>query len=440
MNASTSNLSKWRDYQRKLQGTTRRKALSTKALLLGSYLVLIGIIYAVSSAVADRAQEGHIPVENQKGGDIRLAKQDLPAVLEYLASTPTPHAGQHHLSIAGKELTVETSIDSNLQRYILRLLRRSQTHRASVVVLRPNTGQILAMVSHEGQGGNSENENLCLKANFPAASLFKIVSAAAVIQARGFTPEKTMFFKGLRHTLYKSQLKQDKGPRTRKTTLRGAFSGSNNPVFGKIGMYELGREMIAEYAGRFLFNQEIPFDLPLEMSTMRIPEDDYGLAEIASGFNRRTLVSPLHAALITAAVAYDGTMVRPWMVRRITDHTGRILYRATRSILGKPLKESAARKLKILMADTVLHGTGRKAFGPLRKKELFQSMALGAKTGTINDHLDQYKYDWLTAYALNGPGGRGICITVLAVHGEKLGIRARDLARYIINYYFKSQE
>jgi peptidoglycan glycosyltransferase len=63
---------------------------------------------------------------------------------------------------------------------------------------------------------------------------------------------------------------------------------------------------------------------------------------------------------------------------------------------------------------------------------------LGAKTGTINDMNDQYKIDWLIAYALPRKEEGGICIAVLGVHGEKLGVRSNELARYIINYHFSS--
>ena len=195
---------------------------------------------------------------------------------------------------------------------------------------------------------------------------------------------------------------------------------------------------MTEYANKFLFNHEIPFDLLLDKSSINIPEDDFGLAEIASGFNKKTLISPLHASLITAAVANHGTMMEPWFVRKVMDETGKVLYRSTPTRLASPIEEDTASTLKILMTDTVEKGTARKAFRSLKRKKIFKDMELGAKTGTVNDLLDKYKYDWLTAYALPGNGDKGICITVLAVHGEKLGIRARDLAREIINYHFRS--
>jgi cell division protein FtsI/penicillin-binding protein 2 len=171
-------------------------------------------------------------------------------------------------------------------------------------------------------------------------------------------------------------------------------------------------------------------------SYIEIPEDDFGLAEIASGFNKRTLISPLHAALITAVVANDRIMMEPWLVGTTRDKSGRVLYRAEPKRMATPIKKSTADDLKTMMADTAVSGTCRKAFRPLRRKKRFADIAMGAKTGTINDKLDQFKYDWLTAYAIPANKSEGIAITILAVHGEKLGIRAADLARYVIGEHF----
>jgi hypothetical protein len=63
---------------------------------------------------------------------------------------------------------------------------------------------------------------------------------------------------------------------------------------------------------------------------------------------------------------------------------------------------------------------------------------LGAKTGTINDPTDRFKYDWLSAYALPGERSKGICIAVMGIHGEILGIRANELGRAIIQYHLSS--
>ena len=174
------------------------------------------------------------------------------------------------------------------------------------------------------------------------------------------------------------------------------------------------------------------------MSTIDVPDDNFGLAEIASGFNKRTLVSPLHAAMLSAEVANCGDMMAPWLISTITDETHKIAYRAPRNALISPISTKTAEDLKSLMKYTARYGTTRSAFRELRRQRSLAGLDLGAKTGTINDRLDRVKYDWITAFALTSEGSRGICIGVLAVHGKKLGTRSTELVKAIINFYFRS--
>jgi peptidoglycan glycosyltransferase len=436
----SNNPNSWRYYQKGLKKKARRRSAVNRVIFLFVYMVLIGGTYTASRLLAqgDRWEEG--PPTTVKWEDVhaeKFGKQDLPSLLGGLNLDEVPATHHYLLDPGGMRLVAEVPIDTGLQQYILNLLARSLTHQAAVVVLQPKTGQILAMADYK-KVPEGEEENLCLKADFPAASLFKIVSAAAAIEARGFTPSKTVVFRGMKHTLYNSQLRQKEGRYSRKTSFRRAFAGSINPVFGKIGIYDLGRKYMAEYADRFLFNQEIPFDLPVEVSHIRVPGDNFGLAEIASGFNKRTCISPVHASLITAGIANNGIIIEPWLVRRITDESGTVLYRARFSRMARPIEGGTAKKLKVLMKETVLYGTVRKAFLPLRRKRRFKDIELGAKTGTINDPDDQYKYDWVTAYALPRDETKGICVTILAIHGKKLGIRAADMAMQIIRHHFRS--
>ena len=406
----------------------------------GTFLLLVTLFYTASWIFANFEAETRRTEKKEKNRpkwENAFSKEDLSALLQYVNLTGSTETGTYTLAKQGMKYIVKTSIEPELQNYINTLLSHSMTDRAAVIVLKPDTGQILAMTQYEKQR-TSDNRILDLEADFPAASLFKIISAAAAIEAKGFTPDKTLAFRGRKYTLYKSQLKQTNGRYTVKTNLKKAFSGSINPVFGKIGIYYLGKDLMEEYADKFLFNHMIPFDLPLDISTVQVPDDDFGLAEIASGFNKRTRISPLHAALITAAVANDGDIMAPWLVEAVNDNTGKVLYHVTPSRLASPMKPDTAETLRILMRETVVSGTSRKAFRRIRRQKRFKNIELGAKTGTINDERDQFKYDWITAYALPRQGAGGICLTILAVHGEKLGIRASEMAGYIIKHYFSS--
>jgi cell division protein FtsI/penicillin-binding protein 2 len=244
-----------------------------------------------------------------------------------------------------------------------------------------------------------------------------------------------LYYSGSRYTLYRYQLKTAKGRYSVRTTLRKAFAVSNNPVFGKIGMHDLGAIVLTDYAHRFRFNRPIPFDVPVTASAVAVPESDFGLAELSSGFNKKTLISPLHAALIISAVVNNGQMATPWLVSTIADRDKRLVYRARTGALASPIDPKTARQMKSMMQDGVRYGTTRTAFREFRQSKKFASVRFGSKTGTINDQRDRFKYDWIAAFALAPEPADSICVAVLAVHGKLLGTRAVEMAGAIIRHH-----
>ena len=435
---------KWQEYQVRLQKNTRRKHYLKKLpfllTIIGGLLAILVIFLLTGFRISDhwsRADQNSTPSDiDLNATQLNLTRKDLAVFLTDITGNPLALNDQIIHKNEGGRYIIRTTINAKLQNYITQLQNRSRTLQSAVVVMNPYDGRVIAMAGHNANG-SAGNPNL--KADYPAASLFKIVSAAAALESAGFTPDKTLYFRGRRHTLYKNQLKPSKGRYSTKTTFRKAFALSNNAIFGNLGIYDLGQEVLAGYAEKFFFNNSITFDLPLEMSTIEVPADEFGLAEIASGFNKKTLISPLHATLLAAVAVNRGEMPIPWLVETIQDDTGNIVYNAHPGVLNSAVSSQTAADLKALMQDAVRYGTSRKAFRRLRRKRLFKKFELGAKTGTINDKTDRFKYDWLAAYALAPDGTRGICIGILGVHGKILGTRSTELGRAIINYYFSSK-
>jgi cell division protein FtsI/penicillin-binding protein 2 len=334
----------------------------------------------------------------------------------------------------GRKLKVTLSIDPGLQDYIRNLASNTKALQTSVVVMDAVDGRILAMVDYDQLG---QGDIFSIKADYPAASIFKMVSAAAALEAAGFSPEQSVSFVGGQHTLYKYQLKDKSGKYTTKTTFRKAFASSINPVFGKLGIYHLGRGILNDYGSRFYFNRAIPFEMEMGKSRMEAPSDNFGLAELASGFNKETLISPLHAAMLGASVANDGVMMRPRIVETVQTESGITLYEGKSTALARVIKSDTATGLKVLMRETVVRGTCKRAFHKLFRSKACRDVDLGAKTGTINDRLDRFKYDWTVAFAAPRDGRRAIAVAVLNVHGEKLGLRANETASIVINRWIK---
>lgn len=437
----------WRDYQRQLQRMSRRKYLLSRLPVLCLYGVLS--FFLVSAAVLtgswalshfNAGWTGPVSAMQEEEDDAyRLLRSDLPGILGPINPSRFGDVTSFTIEVDDRQLLVETTLDPGLQAYVANLLSRSLTHQAAVVVMNPVDGRILAMVSYS-DGNSNPVENLCIRSDFPAASLIKTIAAAAAIEGKGFRPEKVLTYRGRRYSLYQNQLQNmiDTGPHAHEITLRRAFGTSINPVFGKLGIFYLGEDLLDYYARRFLFNEPIPLELPLAPSFIEVPSHDFGLAEIASGFNRETLISPVHATMIAAAVANRGTMMSPWMVRRIRDAEGAQVYLADIEPLATPISEATALEMMGLMEDTMLNGTAREAFRTFRNNKGFEEMEIGGKTGSIRDQTRRYRLDWLSAYVIPRDGRQPVSITVLALHGEKLGIRSRSLARYILENYYGS--
>ena len=430
----------WRDHNPNVcQSSTRRRfgrrvaiLVLCLCLLITAYLLFFPIPWFSNEAgrKGDALSAVTAPMESTNV----VSKKLLIRKVQDLNLDPSHIENRFTLNKEGVPLIVESSLDPGLQSFILDLLEKSQTVKAAVVVMRPDDGRILAMVSFDSE---QTGESLCLKADYPAASLFKIVSAAAALESAGFSPEKSVSFVGRKHTLYKNQLKNRKSKYAATMTFKRAFASSINPVFGKLGIY-VGRDLLTESAEKFFFDRSIPFDFPVGKSEIFVPEDDFGLAELATGFNKRTTISPLHAALLASAVVNGGVMMKPWLVKRIVNEDGQVLYENRESRMGVSISPETARELRILMKDTVLHGTCKKAFRRERRRKVYKGVELGAKTGTINDESDQFKYDWLTAYVVPPGKRKGICIAVLGIHGKTLGMRANRIGRNIIRYYLSS--
>lgn len=422
----------WREYKKySSQKINKKRKLSYLFKVLLYILFPAGLIFYLLILFHSATQP--TVKREDRGREAGLDFNDLKPFLLSLDPSQFNDSGLWNIKVNGEYFRIETYINPELQSYIKGLAQRSRTISCAIVVMEPDTGKVISMVDF----GRVGIGNMCLRADFPAASLFKIVIASAGIEEKSLSLDKEFYFTGKRHTLYRYQLKNNIKTRYASSiTFKDAFAHSINPVFGKIGIYELGKGLIEEYGERFLFNKEIQFDIPCKKSTLIVPEDEFGIAEIASGFNKKTLISPLHAVMLASAVANNGIMMKPILIKSIRDENGKEIYHGRSSVLSRVVSKKTSIKLKELMNATVKYGTCKKSFIKMIRSRRFRGFSFGAKTGSVNDMTDKFKYDWTVAYAIPPKGERSISLSVLAIHGEKLGIKAREMARLIIRHYF----
>ncbi|MDX9709178.1 MAG: penicillin-binding transpeptidase domain-containing protein, partial [Trichloromonas sp.] len=295
------------------------------------------------------------------------------------------------LPVADGVLQVETSLDPDLQNFLLSGLDRKNSRHVGIVAMDPVSGRVLALAGFDRTDAAC---NPCLQSEFPAASIFKIVTAATAVDLLGYSADSPMHFNGGKHTLYKGQLTERVDRNTTTVPFAEAFADSINPVFGKLGGLRLGRPLLERAAATFGFNQPLDFDVSLPPSRFQVSGDPYHWAEIASGFNRQTTISPLHGAALVAAILNEGRMPSQTVVERIADEEGKILYQAGPVPGRRIMTPRAAGELARMMEATVATGTARKAFRGHETDAVLANLRLGGKTGSISNTTRDVRYDW----------------------------------------------
>jgi penicillin-binding protein A len=328
------------------------------------------------------------------------------------------------------------SIDFSVQNCGETLLKRYHPKYGALIALDPGTGRVVAAVSYTREGEDPLWDRLFCKSIFPSASTFKTVVAAGAIEKAHICPDSKFPLAGRRYTLYKFQLAPNLQS-GQDVSLEEAYSLSINPIFGRIGIYTLGIDGIKEYMGKFGFNSAVPFDLDNEnpIAHEAIEDTLMRIAEVASGFNRETRMSPLFGSLIASSVCEKGRMQVPYCVDSVTVMDTATVYRAAQRPWRTPMLESTASQLKFLMTRVVEYGTARHAFTYARHSSCFDDVDYGGKTGSIDvDSLG--KVDWFIGFAchVSDPRQR-IAVGVVTVHDQFWTVHSAYIGEELFRTY-----
>jgi peptidoglycan glycosyltransferase len=288
---------------------------------------------------------------------------------------------------------IVTNIDADAQK--LALADLEEAGYGAVVAIEPSTGEVKVMASNEPYDPNRvpydydqlRNEvlatpllNRATQGLYPPGSIFKVVTAAAGLESGVITPETTINAPGViideGHEL-NNDFSKDFGD----ITLDTALTNSVNTWFGQLGQ-KLGNDKLFETMEKFGFNSTPPIDLPDdEVFNSGVYEgrhtlnrnDPVDLARVAIG-QERLLATPLQMAMVAAAVANKGKLMKPQIWNRVVDPDGRTVDHLDPSEYSQPVSAETAEELTTAMEGVVSEGTGTNA--------AISGVSVAGKTGT----------------------------------------------------------
>jgi cell division protein FtsI/penicillin-binding protein 2 len=350
-----------------------------------------------------------------------------------VAAAPAPDMRRVHVTPAGRVTAplpggrgpVPLVLDPRLQREAERLLAASRAHEGAVVMADVRSGRLLAWASRGPR-------DMVAGAVAPSASLFKTVTAAALLESGRVRPATRQCFHGGERAIGEDDLDDDPSLDDRCTTFGEALGHSYNLVFARLALKHLRPEALLSMANELGIGSEVPTDVDVPAGEVRVPDDRLGLARAAAGFWNARL-SPLGALYMMLTVANRGERVR---LTLLDDGVG-----AGRLSRGRAMGPASADALAKMLAVTVRRGTSARAFRGDGDDELAPDDGLwrrvAGKTGTLVGGRPRRMFSWFAGFA---PTDRPeVAVAVLLANDERWWTKANAVARDALRAYFRGE-
>ncbi len=316
-------------------------------------------------------------------------------------------------------------------------------YTGAVIVTDPKTGRILALVSKPDFDPNTIEANWdyflntdtegtllnrATQGQYPPGSTFKMVDVVEYLQENPdkaddylYTCTGTFEQDGESLHCFHNEVHG-------QVDLEESFALSCNCSFSNIGL-GLDRAAYIRTLDTLLFNKDLPYDMPCSGSKINLTRDisTREMIQVSIG-QGTTQMSPLHLNMLTMAAANGGTLMKPYMLDKVTDPKGGVLASTAPTSCGSLFSGEVAEKLTGYMRAVVTEGTAVSLSG--------RSYKPAGKTGSAEFDEETNSHAWFTGFApFDDPR---ICVTVI-IEGEGTGSGyAVPVAGRIMDVYFGS--
>jgi cell division protein FtsI/penicillin-binding protein 2 len=314
------------------------------------------------------------------------------------------------------------------QRAANRLLRDGAVAEGAIVMTDVKTGRVLVWSNYSEE---APLRDLAREAFAPSASVFKIVTGAALVE-NGLTPATRECYRGGKSRVDDGDFIRDERRDKWCATLSEAMGRSLNVVFARHALDHLEKDEIESIASRLGWGREIPFDVPVEKSRLELPDEPNELARTAAGFWHTTM-SPFQGANLATTIANDGEMIELHIVDKVRDGQGEMYQGPSeRRVLGRAIEEKTARAVTTMMESTVEHGTSFQTFHDRAGRSYLPDIPVAGKTGTLEGK--GYLFTWWVGFA---PADQPeIAVSVLVANRGDWKVKGTQVASDMLRVYF----
>jgi cell division protein FtsI/penicillin-binding protein 2 len=314
-------------------------------------------------------------------------------------------------------LTIDMFIQNIVEEQLAEAMRKFNTKSVCGIVVRPRTGEILAMASlpdfdpnAPGKSDDLARKNRVIADMHEPGSTFKIVVVSAALSEQIVTPNDVFFCENGRW-MFKGRPLHDHDHGYGNLTVEGIITKSSNIGSAKIAVYRLGEEKLFDYMTRFGFGQPTGITLDGEIRGWVKPWQKWdGLAVSRIPMGHAITTTPLQMVMAMCAIANEGRLMRPMLIDSLRGPDGEVFAKFQPQVVREAVSSRAAKQM-VTALKTV---TGKDGTAP---KAALEHYTVAGKTGTAQvpggkaGYLPQkYVSSFIGFFPADNPE---VCISVL---------------------------
>lgn len=354
--------------------------------------------------------------------------------------------------VAGNNLYI--SLDVNIQKYTQQaasqVMEKKGARRVSVIVMNPQSGEIMAMVNvpefnlndpftfNEEQPGDSAASkqdllnqmwrNPCINDTYEPGSTFKIVTAAAGLESGLVGLEDMFSCPGFRVVEDRKIRCHKVGGHGSETFLQGAMN-SCNPVFIDVGQ-RLGVDQYYQYFQQFGLMGKTGIDLPGEAATIMHKKENMGLVELATvSFGQSFQITPLQLITTASSIINGGNRVTPHFGVKSVSADGNWVHKFDYPVKAGVVSAETSETMRFILEKVVAEGSGKRAAIP--------GYRIGGKTAT-SEKLPRSLKKYISSFICFAPANDPQVIALITID-EPVGIYyGGTIAAPVISDIFKN--
>ena len=289
---------------------------------------------------------------------------------------------RHEGALPGKDvvLTLDADVQHEAQEALKVAYETSKAESATVVVLDPRTGDILALANYPTYDINRRKDstaaartNIAVTAPFEPGSTLKVITVAAALEEGKVSPDTYFYCSGARG-IGRRTIHCAHGTSHGRESLLDVIKNSCNIATADCA-FRLGKERLWEYERAFGFGERTGSGLAGESRGLLSKPDKWSDIQLSNvAFGQGISVTPLQLAAAYAAIANDGVWMRQRIVRGVRNGEGGVLRPAASEPGRRVVSAEAAREMRRMLQSVVDDGTGKAA--------QMEAYTAGGKTGT----------------------------------------------------------